>query len=98
MVSVGLALILSVARPTKVGLRWTRVADEHQRASGAAGIDTVMRIARNGSKQSEKSPGQHGLAARAKFALKQGFCQFRDMARSEERRVGKECRSRWSAY
>ena len=26
------------------------------------------------------------------------FLQTRDVARSEERRVGKECRSRWSPY
>ena len=26
------------------------------------------------------------------------FCSGKDYARSEERRVGKECRSRWSPY
>ena len=27
-----------------------------------------------------------------------GIAKFLDIARSEERRVGKECRSRWSPY
>ena len=27
-----------------------------------------------------------------------GYKQMRDLLRSEERRVGKECRSRWSPY
>ena len=30
--------------------------------------------------------------------LWQGFYTFDDFTRSEERRVGKECRSRWSPY
>ena len=31
-------------------------------------------------------------------ALQEYFQQFRQLYRSEERRVGKECRSRWSPY
>src|SRR2546430_6146397 len=29
---------------------------------------------------------------------RQGFIEFSEQGRSEERRVGKECRSRWSPY
>src|SRR5258708_12180025 len=51
---------------------------------------------------------QHGIAE--SLGLERGFCQVRDglvaagrdtnacLQRSEERRVGKECRSRWSPY
>jgi len=32
------------------------------------------------------------------FLYAQNFCAHLDSLRSEERRVGKECRSRWSPY
>ena len=35
-----------------------------------------------------------GMSTAVEFCKKQG----KDIARSEERRVGKECRSRWSPY
>ena len=52
-----------------------------------------------------KQDGENELAAAAKLhPLRMFLGQFRDvmvlilLARSEERRVGKECRSRWSPY
>jgi hypothetical protein len=38
------------------------------------------------------------LTALCDFQIKNFFGQLFDMFRSEERRVGKECRSRWSPY
>ena len=38
------------------------------------------------------------LVALAEMAMASGIGAKLDAARSEERRVGKECRSRWSPY
>ena len=57
----------------------------------------------------EYGPGQHGqrrkgklsdfgTQLRAKQKLKGYYANISERQRSEERRVGKECRSRWSPY
>ena len=38
------------------------------------------------------------VANMKKYLRKNGFLNFKMLLRSEERRVGKECRSRWSPY
>src|ERR1035441_9609832 len=45
-------------------------------------------------------PGQSGLDPQAELIhlLDTGRTRFHQQGRSEERRVGKECRSRWSPY
>ena len=42
--------------------------------------------------------GQNGPAVRAQIAREEHAPPFAILTRSEERRVGKECRSRWSPY
>ena len=41
---------------------------------------------------------QSGASSKSDFFRDIATSQFMDHARSEERRVGKECRSRWSPY
>ena len=41
---------------------------------------------------------QAGEAISVMFILEDGQVAYGDLCRSEERRVGKECRSRWSPY
>jgi len=55
---------------------------------------------RSGRRVAVVGSGPAGLAAAAQLNLHgHDVCVFeRDEARSEERRVGKECRSRWSPY
>src|SRR3712207_9550296 len=43
----------------------------------------------------EEPPGPRELGARGSISR---LCYFLDGVRSEERRVGKECRSRWSPH
>ena len=38
------------------------------------------------------------LEGKARTAFRSGFLGVSSLGRSEERRVGKECRSRWSPY
>src|SRR6202041_3845007 len=47
---------------------------------------------------SDLSRGSSGPAARPKCATSGSCLQACSLARSEERRVGKECRFRWSPY
>src|SRR3712207_9434454 len=47
--------------------------------------------------QARGVPGAHGRPEWLKARIPDGEV-YRDIKRSEERRVGKECRSRWSPY
>src|SRR3712207_1639403 len=46
----------------------------------------------------ELAGGLYGVALGGAFMGESMFSRMRDASRSEERRVGKECRSRWSPY
>src|SRR3712207_9479081 len=62
-------------------------ADLHQSTSGAS--ETIFM----------KPPSRSSRATGPKMRVPRGlFCASMITARSEERRVGKECRSRWSPY
>ena len=72
-------------------------------------IETLEKVGKNllmGEKEAAKTlineqyPFRHMEATRRAYTDKQKMQQFKKdgFIRSEERRVGKECRSRWSPY
>ena len=61
-----------------------------------AGYDVV--VLDNLSNASEKSLDRVEALTGKKVTFYKGDILDRDILRSEERRVGKECRSRWSPY
>ena len=65
---------------------------------GREGHETIAKIAernltKKAKKRIEKYLGGHSIVYFAKW-----MDEYRHTPRSEERRVGKECRSRWSPY
>ena len=46
----------------------------------------------------EIDPAKIAITSQFLFLAMQGFMYYPMLIRSEERRVGKECRSRWSPY
>src|SRR5258708_38902805 len=70
------------------GKRWVTVA------SGGGGVRLLLARATN-EEQAARVGNQTG--GRVFLFLQTDDC-LRDFERSEERRVGKECRSRWSPY
>src|SRR5271167_94996 len=83
-------------------------------ASQGIGRDTALALSRAGAKLAVAARNEEKLSALAKeiaaadgeaFAIKMDVADqdqvkagFKQLIRSEERRVGKECRSRWSPY
>ena len=63
-------------------------------AAGGRGKNGSRRI----SKSNKKINKAGNTISRANFMGNHGLCFWAENGRSEERRVGKECRSRWSPY
>src|SRR3712207_9198968 len=62
-------------------------------------LKSIRRVLRRGDWQIETaSDAEEGLKALERFTPEVVISDFRMPGRSEERRVGKECRSRWSPY
>ena len=88
------------------------ITDKALQTAAAKGMDEFLRVFTDkyketvgGDPTAETMPllsgEQHSLLAYRIFrdeVTEGGFCQLIQNGRSEERRVGKECRSRWSPY
>ena len=76
---------------------------EYSEAAPHGGVRTSSSAQRSSALESQGSkflPARHGPESDASVgtARHQRRLHRRDLLRSEERRVGKECRSRWSPY
>src|SRR5256885_4298991 len=75
-------------------------------SSDLVSIDIGVKLAVSSIIEVIPFAAQHGITLILENHYKDGFWQFPEfaqkmdvfLARSEERRVGKECRSRWSPY
>ena len=66
--------------------------------SGEVFLDRTLDLSTRGENLSGMSTGQPRARQRANTAASHGPPMTMTTVRSEERRVGKECRSRWSPY
>src|ERR1051326_7110997 len=82
---------------TADGTRPTVIATVNAIAGARTAVATVSRPA-PGSYAGAQSPRGAGVTAESSSGRKRdaGYRDYREGGRSEERRVGKECRSRWS--
>ena len=85
-------LALLQALPQALRLRMPRVTVDTA-DSGAAALDRITAEDYDAIVTDIKMPGMDGLELLAEIRTHRP-----DTPRSEERRVGKECRSRWSPY
>src|SRR2546426_286343 len=90
---------VSVAQFQRFLLAWQRVGGEH-RAEGPDGVEAVLGLL-DGYELPAAAWEPAVIALRVKDYSPQWLdqlCFTGRIGRSEERRVGKECRSRWSPY